>query len=119
MIVNINVKINSKRGESMSILVIGGDSLGNITEKLIKNGFGDIEHITGRKNDSKKFKIAGRPDLVMVLVDFVSHKLSTIVKEESRRADVKIAFSKRSWTHMEKKIQECAKEIADDKKAII
>ena len=103
----------------MSILPIGGDSLGNITEKLIENGFEDIEHITGRKNDSKNFKISRKVDLVMVLVDFVSHKLTTIVKEESKRSDVKIAFSKRSWTHMEKKIQECAKELMDVKKIII
>jgi len=103
----------------MSILLIGGDSLGNITNKLIENGFESIEHITGRKNDSKNFKISRNIDLVMVLVDFGSHKLTAIVKEESRRADVKIAFSKRSWTHMEKKIQQCAKELADDKKVII
>ncbi|MBC8060269.1 MAG: DUF2325 domain-containing protein [Clostridiaceae bacterium] len=103
----------------MSILLIGGDSLGNITEKLIANGFEDIEHITGRKNDAKNFKIPRNIDLVMVLVDFVSHKLTAIVKEESKRSDVKIAFSKRSWTHMEKKIQQCAKELTDVKKVII
>ena len=53
--------------------------------------------------------------LVMVLVDFVGHQLAKIVKEESRRSDVKIAFSKRSWIHMEKKIQECAKELTNVK----
>ena len=31
----------------MSILVIGGDNLGNITDELIRNGFNDIVHITG------------------------------------------------------------------------
>ncbi|MCB2361315.1 DUF2325 domain-containing protein [Clostridium estertheticum] len=103
----------------MSILVIGGDNLGNITEKLKQNGFKDIEHITGRKKDAKNFKIPGHIDLVMVLVDFVGHQLTKIVKEESRRSDVKIAFSKRSWIHMEKKIQECAKELTDIKKIAI
>ena len=103
----------------MSILVIGGDNLGNITEKLIQNGFGDIEHITGRKKDAKNFKIPRNIDLVMVLVDFVGHQLTKIVKEESRRSDVKIAYSKRSWIHMEKKIQECAKELLEVKKAVI
>ena len=99
----------------MGILVIGGDKLGNITEKLIQNGFQDIEHITGRKKDAKNFKIPGHIDLVMVLVDFVGHQLAKIVKEESRRSDVKIAFSKRSWIHMEQKIQECAKELTNIK----
>lgn len=95
----------------MCILLIGGDRLGNITEKLMKNGFIDIEHITGRKKDAKNFKIPRNIDLVMVLVDFVGHQLTKIVKEESRRSNVKVVYSKRSWTHMEKKIQECAKEL--------
>ena len=55
----------------------------------------------------------------MVLVDFVGHQLAKIVKEESRRSDVKIAFSKPSWIHMEKKIQECAKELTGVNKVVI
>lgn len=96
----------------MCILLIGGDNLGNITEKLMKSGFNDIEHITGRKKDAKNFRIPSNIDLVMVLIDFVGHQLAKVVKEESRRTNVKVVYSKRSWTHMEKKIQECAKELA-------
>jgi len=95
----------------MCILLIGGDNLGNITEKLIKNGFNDIEHMTGRKKDAKNFRIPRNIDLVMVLVDFVGHQLAKVVKEESRRTNVKVVYSKRSWTHMEKKIQDCAREL--------
>ncbi|MBU3126135.1 DUF2325 domain-containing protein [Clostridium sp. FP2] len=95
----------------MGILLIGGDNLGSITKNLIKNGFNDIEHITGRKNDAKNFRIPRNIDLVMILVDFVGHQLTTVVKEESRKANVKVAFSKRSWTHMEKEIQKYIKEI--------
>lgn len=51
----------------MCILLIGGDKLGNITEKLIQNGFNDIEHITGRKKDAKSFRMPSHIDLVMVL----------------------------------------------------
>ncbi|MBU3172388.1 DUF2325 domain-containing protein [Clostridium estertheticum] len=103
----------------MCILLIGGDKLGNITQKLIQNGFNDIEHITGRKKDAKNFRLAGNIDLVMVLVDFVGHQLTKIVKEESRRSNVKVVYSKRSWIHMEKKIQECAKELGCQPKTII
>jgi len=103
----------------MSILLVGGDSLGNITKKLVESGFQDIEHITGRKNGSLRMKIPSNTDLILVLVDFVSHKLTEVVKEESKRCDVKIAFSRRSWTHMEKVIQECVKEIEDAKKVIV
>ena len=32
---------------------------------------------------------------------------------------LRFVFSKRSWIHMEKKIQECAKELAGVKKVVI
>lgn len=96
----------------MCILLIGGDNLGNITQKLMKSGFNDIEHISGRKKDAKNFRIPRNIDLVMVLVDFVGHQLTKVVKEESRKTNVKVVYSKRSWIHMEQKIQECAKELA-------
>ncbi|GEM_PF-1112812 len=116
---NINIRIFTNGGEPMFILLIGGDKLGNINEKLMQNGFKDIEHITGRKKDAKNFKIPRNIDLIMVLVDYVGHQLTRIVKEESRRCNVKVVFSKRSWIHMEKKIQECAKELAGVKKVVI
>jgi len=103
----------------MCILLIGGDKLGNITEKLVQSGFNDIEHITGRKKDAKNFKIPRNIDLVMVLVDFVGHQLTRIVKEESRRSNVKVVYSKRSWIHMEKTIQECAKQLGCHPQATI
>ncbi|WP_298844852.1 DUF2325 domain-containing protein [Clostridium sp.] len=103
----------------MFILLIGGDKLGNITQKLMQNGFNDIEHITGRKKDAKNFRLPGHIDLVMVLIDFVGHQLTKIVKEESRRSNVKVVYSKRSWIHMEKKIQECAKELGCSPQRVI
>lgn len=103
----------------MCILLIGGDKLGNITKKLMQNGFNDIEHIIGRKNEAKNFKMPRNIDLVMVLVDYAGHQLTRIVKEESRRCNVKVVFSKRSWTHMEKKIQECAKGLTSVNKVVI
>ncbi|WP_411680279.1 DUF2325 domain-containing protein [Clostridium thailandense] len=96
----------------MSILLVGGDRLGNIKEKLIESGFKNIEHVSGRKNSDKKIKIPEKTDLVLVLVDYVGHTLTEFVKKESKRTGTKIAFSKRSWTHMEKTIQECIKEIS-------
>jgi len=103
----------------MCILLIGGDNIGNITEELMKNGFNNVEHITGRKKQSKSFRMPQNIDLVMVMIDFVSHQLAKIVKEESRRCNVKVVYSKRSWIHMEKKIKECAKELACCQKAVI
>lgn len=97
----------------MSILVIGGDKLGNITHKLSENGFSDIQHISGRKYGDRKVKIHCKTDLVLVLIDFVDHALMNIIKKESKKYGIKITFSKRSWTHMENNIRNSIKEIAN------
>lgn len=38
----------------MSILVVGGDKIGNIIQKLSENGFSEMQHISGRKPGDKK-----------------------------------------------------------------
>lgn len=84
---------------------MGGDRLGGIKEKLNKNGFESIGHISGRKSSDKKVKIPQDTDLILVLVDYVGHSLTESIKKESKRNGIKVAFSKRSWVHMEKVIQ--------------
>jgi len=95
----------------MSILVIGGDKLGNITQELSKRGFSDIQHISGRKSGDKNIKIPCETDLVLVLIDFIGHALMNNIKKESKKHGVKITFSKRSWTHIESNILQCVKEM--------
>lgn len=96
----------------MSILLVGADRLGNITDKLREIGFNDIEHISGRKNNDKKIKIPEKTDLILVLVDYVGHSLTDSIKRKSKRTGTKIAFSKRSWTYMEKTIQGYIQEVS-------
>lgn len=88
----------------MSVLVVGGDKLGNIEGKLAQNGFSDIFHITGRKRGDRKFKIPNEIDLVLVLVDYIEHPLMNIIKKETRKQGIKLVFSKRAWSHIENKI---------------
>lgn len=90
----------------MSILVIGGDHLGNIKDKLNQKGFDEIGHITGRKKRDRKIKISQNTDLVLVLTDFIGHNMVEIIKEESRKNNVSVIFSRRSWTCMYKNIEE-------------
>ncbi|KZL91621.1 DUF2325 domain-containing protein [Clostridium magnum] len=99
----------------MSVLVIGGDRICNIKEKLRQSGFDRIEHVTGRKKMDRKIKIPERTDLVLVLIDYVGHNVTEIVKDESKRCDVKVMFSKRSWAHMEGVIRTFLKETPNDR----
>ncbi|WP_446897487.1 DUF2325 domain-containing protein [Clostridium sp. LBM24168] len=90
----------------MSILVVGGDRLGNIKDKLNKKGFNEIGHVTGRKKGDRKIKIPQNTDLVLVLTDFIGHNMAEIIKEESRKNNVSVIFSRRSWSCMHKNIEE-------------
>ncbi|HBC95509.1 MAG TPA: dihydroorotate dehydrogenase [Clostridium sp.] len=89
----------------MSILVIGGDRLGNIKSKLKENGFNKIGHVSGRKKGDRKIKIPENTDLVLVLTDYIGHNISGIIKNQSKRSDVTIMFCRRSWSSMYKNIE--------------
>ncbi len=95
----------------MSILVVGGDKLGSIFQKLTENGFSEIQHISGRKPGDKKIKISYETDLVLVLVDFINHSLMNVIKKESKKYGVQITFSKRSWIQIENNIHNYIKGI--------
>ncbi|MBC2582184.1 DUF2325 domain-containing protein [Clostridium sp. DJ247] len=90
----------------MSVLVIGGDNLDSIKERLKEKGFENIEHISGRKKGDRKIKISEKTDLVLVLTDYACHNIMGKVKQITRRDKLKIIYSKRSWICMKDKIEE-------------
>ncbi|MFX3622933.1 MAG: DUF2325 domain-containing protein [Ectobacillus sp.] len=80
-----------------SLLVIGGDDLGVIPEKLSSAGFQEVLHISGRKEKMVKKGIPKNIDMILVLTDFVNHNLSTVVKQRAKSQSIPIFFAKRSW----------------------
>lgn len=90
----------------MSVLVIGGDNLGSLTEHLRIRGFEKINHVTGRKKRDCKVSIPNNTDLVLVLTDYVGHQLTKQIKESTKDTKAEIMYSKRSWIHMQKSIEE-------------
>ncbi|OAA91215.1 DUF2325 domain-containing protein [Clostridium ljungdahlii] len=97
----------------MSILVVGGDRLGNIEDKLREKGFNEIGHVTGRKKGDRKIKIHENTDLVLVLIDYIGHNMANIIKERSRRNNVEIMFCKRSWPSIRKNIEKYTTKIVN------
>ncbi|MCK8825981.1 DUF2325 domain-containing protein [Fuchsiella alkaliacetigena] len=87
----------------MSILVVGGDRLGNIPDKLSQIGAESIEHITGRR--CKKCRINKGTDVVLVLTDYVNHPLSEEVKCRAKAKGIPVVFSRRSWACIYKKFE--------------
>ncbi len=82
----------------MSILVVGGDFLGNIPKRLEESGFDCIQHCKGRKKLDIFQQVGENIDLVLVLTDFVGTDLSRKIKKEAKKHGVNVAFSRRAWS---------------------
>jgi hypothetical protein len=85
----------------MCVVVVGGDNIEQINCNLCKNGFCVIKHISGRKNSHKHAEIPKDTDLVLILVDYVNHKLCEHIKRETKRLGVRTVYSKRAWSCVE------------------
>lgn len=85
----------------MGILVVGGDNIDEINYHLYEKGFFIVKHISGRKNSHKHVEIPKDAELVLVLVDFVNHKLCQHIKKESKKLGIKTLYTKRSWSYVE------------------
>ncbi|ABO68112.1 MULTISPECIES: DUF2325 domain-containing protein [Geobacillus] len=81
-----------------SLLVVGADHLGNITDKLVNSGFREIIHVNGRKVNMVKRDIPEHVDAVLVMIDYINHNLAKKVKEKAKSKDKPIYFVKRSWS---------------------
>lgn len=87
----------------MNALIVGGDNLGTIPDKLHQKGFNNIEHISGRKGWDKKAGILiklEKADLVIVFIDFASHCLVKNTKEKIRSLNINAIYTKRAWSHL-------------------
>ncbi|MGG3891476.1 DUF2325 domain-containing protein [Metabacillus fastidiosus] len=81
-----------------SLLVVGADNLGVITNKLLSVGFDEILHISGRKVQMVKKEIPGNISFILVLTDYVNHNLSTVIKQKAKSQSIPVFYAKRSWS---------------------
>ncbi|WP_019244013.1 MULTISPECIES: DUF2325 domain-containing protein [Bacillus] len=88
-----------------SLLVVGGDYLGKITENLCNEGFTEIIHINGRKTQMVRKEIPSNIDLILVLTDYINHNLSTNIKKRANEQSIPIFYSKRSWSAIHNELQ--------------
>lgn len=89
----------------MSIVVIGGDRLGNIDKNLRQLGYRNVEHVSGRKKRHTHMNISHGTDAILVLTDFVSHNLCKAIKDQAKELGVKTVFAKRAWSEIYKAFQ--------------
>ncbi len=86
----------------MSIMIVGGDSLGAINKELLSLGAEEILHVDGRKSGKNaRLCIPERIALVLVFTDYVNHNTAKLVKRLSKLNGVSYLFAKRSWSSLE------------------
>jgi hypothetical protein len=91
----------------MSMVVIGGDHLGGITNKLKELGVTELFHISGRKKlDFKKVPLNNQPACILVLTDYINHNMMIRIKNEAKNLSIPLIFARRSWSTIEQKMKE-------------
>jgi len=85
-----------------TLLIVGGDHLGNIERNLMEMGFVDVIHITGRKVQMVKKDIPERINSILVLTDFVNHNLSKSIKQKAKELALPVFYANRSWSSIQK-----------------
>ncbi|BCV21647.1 DUF2325 domain-containing protein [Moorella sp. Hama-1] len=86
----------------MSILIVGGDRLGNIPNNLKSLGFTEIEHLSGRKMGHIAVNLPREIDAILVFIDYVNHGLALKIKKDAQKKGVKTIFARRSWSNIAK-----------------
>ncbi len=81
--------------ESMSILVVGGDSA-EVFRQRAGGGHGCVEHWSGRKSRDLTKSIPKETEAVVVVLDRVSHALARKVRTEATRRGLPVFFQKRA-----------------------
>lgn len=89
----------------MSVLIVGGDRLGNIPRELDKLGFTEIHHLSGRGGQKIHDRIPKTIDFILVLYDCVNHNLTGKVKKLACTRKIPIVFTRRSWPSIYRKIE--------------
>jgi len=90
----------------MSIVIVGGDHLGSIEEKLRSMGATELIHFTGRKAKHRNnIRLPRGAAFVIVLTDYVNHVTAVAVKDAAKSMDIPTIFAKRSWSSVEERIR--------------
>lgn len=90
----------------MSALIVGGDRVAPYRSYLQQRGFVSVLHWNGRKNSECHRRIPGDIELILVLVDQVSHGLARKVRRQANELGVPLLFSRRSRGQLENALGE-------------
>jgi hypothetical protein len=89
-------------------MVVGGDRLKHITDRLENEGYKEIIHLDGRKSSMVKRDIPEHTEFILVITDFINHNMAKVIKEKAKKQEKPIYFVKHSWSAIHKIIKKDA-----------
>lgn len=91
---------------TMSFVIVGGDHLGTIGERLRSIGVTELIHVTGRKAKHRNgIKLPREAACVIVFTDYINHLTASAVKEAAKSLDIPTVFAKRCWSSVEERLK--------------
>ncbi|MCX7924012.1 MAG: DUF2325 domain-containing protein [Clostridia bacterium] len=86
----------------MTVLIVGADRLGSISDRLIRDGVNEIIHWKGRCSScEKKCAIPKNVEKIIVFCDFINHNLMGHIKKQAKRSGVPVIYTRRAISHLE------------------
>ena len=85
------------------LLIVGGDVIENLIDKLKNIGFESIEHVSGRNNYTTI--VHSKVNYIIILTDYVNHNLEEDVKKQAKKRNIPFLCSRHSWSCIYKKMQ--------------
>lgn len=76
-----------------SILIVGGDKIQGIKNVLSHFEVDDINHWSGRKVGDSNKVIPQDTQLIVLITDWISHKLTKKIKENAAKRGVRIVYT--------------------------
>jgi hypothetical protein len=83
-----------------SALIIGGDSVDRYKNFLQQRGFQSVAHWDGRRNSECHRRLPQTLDLVVIMVDQVSHSLLYKMRKLADERSLPIIYTQRSVTQL-------------------
>ncbi|MDT2046105.1 dihydroorotate dehydrogenase [Priestia aryabhattai] len=88
-----------------SLLVVGGDNIEGLIEKLKKSGFDHVFHCNGRKANMTKISIPKKIDAILILTNYINHNLSLAIKRQAQERKIPVYYAKRSWWAIQEEVK--------------
>ena len=90
----------------MAILIVGGDYITSFKHLVANQHSMQVEHWDGRKKEFNKRSLPNKIRLVVVICDYVSHRLAHSIKEKAKQRGIPLVFCHRSVNELKHKLHD-------------